>query len=145
MVLLPLLMAFNLQTKPQIRLTYPGGKSAITEIKQVKAEKTNGFIYISALTNDNQLLQFNKLSEAAFKKDTTFRSRAVQILLITDKVTYKNGANKLPIITIKSTGTNRGNTFEITSNGMLYKNKQWVKFSTTFKGTFASERKLKTN
>jgi archaellum biogenesis ATPase FlaH len=115
------------------------------KIKSQKIDWVNNIINLALLSTDNKLIQINNIPENMLK-DTTFRNRRVQVVLIdSTSKTFTQNKRFLTLVEIKCNLPEPGQTFAINAQGKVFHENQWYRFNVKTTQVLPKEKNLGTS
>jgi hypothetical protein len=133
------LSGYAQQTSNTVIITKQNGKKVLFKIKNQKIEWVNGKVNLAFTSTDGKLLQINNIAEAMLK-DTTFRSKVIRAVLITDSATFSQINNLSPLIEITCEGPQKGNEVSFIIQGSLFYKKVTYRYNITYTGVLPEKK-----
>lgn len=119
---------FTSRNSSTVKLTNHQKKDVPFKIKSQKIDWVNNSINVALLSTDNKLIQINNIPEGMLK-DTTFKNRRVQVVLIDDSSkTFTQSKRFLTLVEINCDVPEMGHNVAISAQGKVFYEKQWYRF-----------------
>jgi hypothetical protein len=139
------MFGFTLRNSGNVKLTNHQKKDVPFKIKSQKVDWVNNSLNIAILSTDNKLIQINNIPENMLK-DTTFKNRRVQVVLIdSTSKTFTQNKRFLTLVEIKCDEPEPGQNIAITAQGKIFHEKQWYKFDIKLAAILPKEKNTGTS
>lgn len=135
------MLAHKEPAKTTVKLTSHKGRSVYFKIKSQKLEWVNGKLNLALLSTDNKLVELNNINEQ-WLKDTTFRNKGVNFLMIDSNRTFIQNSRILPLIEIECAEPQKGKPVHIRAHGRIYYNKIWYTATLTYYGSLPEKKSI---
>lgn len=123
-----IVFSFSVRNSGIVKLTNQQKQNVPFKIKSQKIDWVNNSINVALLSTDNKLIQINNIPEGMLK-DTTFKNRRVQVVLIDDSSkTFTQNKRFLTLVEINCDVPEMGHNVAISAQGKVFYEKQWYRF-----------------
>ncbi len=136
--------SFTSRNSGIVKLTNHMKQDVPFKIKSQKIDWVNNSINLALLSTDNKLIQINNIPENMLK-DTTFKNRRVQVVLIdSSSKTFVQNKRFLTLVEIKCDVPESGHNITINVQGRVFYKKQWYRFQIETTQVLPKEKNLGT-
>jgi hypothetical protein len=137
--------SFTLRNSGIVKLTNQQKQNVPFKIKSQKIDWVNNSINVALLSTDNKLIQINNIPESMLK-DTTFKNRRVQVVLIdSTSKTFVQNKRYLTLVEIKCDVPESGHIISVSAQGKVFYEKQWYLFEIKTTQVLPREKNLGTS